>query len=128
MMKKNRIYIFDKYAVWNLIFAIVAILTFIFAMCYVGLYNKDKTFIEQFGGTWFYMTLGFGCSMLMVLFIVNLYYSIKKLILASRQDSTKSKVFYSLGIIIPFIGMAYDLIDRKTLIQISNKLEGKQYH
>lgn len=81
--------LFDKYAVWNLVLAIVLLIMIIFWSIYGGLYDKNKTFHDQFGGTWFYLTLAFSICMTVVLYVVNGYYSVKKIIFCVRNHESQ---------------------------------------
>lgn len=127
MKKQNKYYelkkvhIFDKYSTWNLVYSLMAIIMNLLFILYYTLYDASQTFL-QFGTVWFWLFFGLIIIFTLVFLVVNVYYSTFKLIKSIKYQKIKHIVFYSIGIIIPFVGVIFHQIDRKRLIYISDNL------
>ena len=127
MKKQNKYYelkkvhIFDKYSTWNLVYSLMAIIMNLLFILYYTLYDASQTFL-QFGTVWFWLFFGLIIIFTLVFLVVNVYYSTFKLIKSIKYQKIKHIVFYSIGIIIPFVGVVFHQIDRKRLIYISDNL------
>ena len=117
----KKVHAFDKYSTWNLVYSLMAIIMNLLFILYYTLYDASQTFL-QFGTVWFWLFFGLIIIFTLVFLVVNVYYSIFKLIKSIKCQKIKHIVFYSIGIIIPFVGVIFHQIDRKRLIYISDNL------
>ena len=117
----KKVHTFDKYSTWNLVYSLMAIIMILLFILYSTLYDASQTFL-QFGTVWFWLFFGLIIIFTLVFLVVNVYYSTFKLIKSIKYQKIKHIVFYSIGIIIPFVGIIFHQIDRKRLIYISDNL------
>ena len=127
-MKKNEKYFelkkvrtFDKYSTWGLVFSLTSTLMILLITIYYVFYDKSQTFL-QFGTVWYWLFFGMIILFTFVFLAVNIYYSVFKLIKAIKYMRIKHIVFYSIGIVIPYVGLIFHQIDRRRLIYISANL------
>ncbi len=109
-IKKNnqqKIYKFDKYCIWNLMYSIALTIMAILLTVYFTIYDSKITFL-QFGNVWFWLFFGAAITFTSVFLLINIGFSIFKLIIASKAKKNKHIVFYSLGFIVPYIGLIFN--------------------
>ncbi len=111
---------FDKYCIWNLMYSITLTIMAILLIVYFTIYNSKITFL-QFGNVWFWLFFGATITFTSVFLLINICFSIFKLIIAIKTKKNKHIIFYSLGLIIPYIGLIFDQINKDHISINSSK-------
>lgn len=111
---------FDKYCIWNLMYSITLTIMTILLIVYFTIYNSKITFL-QFGNVWFWLFFGATITFTSVFLLINICFSIFKLIIAIKTKKNKHIIFYSLGLIIPYIGLIFNQINKDHISINSSK-------
>ena len=120
--------LFDRYAGWSLAFSIMATLALIWGLIYAIGYDPNQSFALQFGGEWFVLTLGVWITFTAALFIVNMVLGSIEANRVRRLESNEGLLMYILGMFIPYLGFAYHIDTRRTLIYIGHRLYHGESH
>ena len=118
----KKVMLFDRYAGWSLAFSIAATLALIWGLIFAFGYDKNQSFALQFGGEWFVLVTGAWIVMTVALFIVNVVFGSIEANRARKLESKLGLVMYIVGMFVPYLGFAYQIDNRRTLIYIGNRL------
>ena len=118
----KKVMLFDRYAGWSLAFSIAATLAIAWELVYGIGYAQHQSYALQFGGEWFVIVLGVWIVMTAALFIVNVVFGSIEANRARKLESKLGLAMYIVGMFIPYVGFAYQIDNRRTLIYIGNRL------
>ena len=118
----KKVMLFDLYAGWSLAFSIMATLALVWGLIYAFGYDQNKSFDLQFGGEWFVLTLGIWIVFTGALFIINTIFGTIEALRAKKLQSKDGLIMYILGMFIPYLGFAYQIDIRRTLIYVGQRL------
>ncbi len=115
---KLRSFKFDKYCIWNLVYSITIVLMLVLLIVYYTAYDSKLTFL-QFGTIWYWTFFGATIMFSFVFLIINICFSISRLIKSIKTQKLKDIIFYSIGMIIPFVGFSFQFINHNNIIKDS---------